>query len=52
MKKNVVKKRLKLHLNRETLRTLQQAQLQDVVGGLSVVICNTYACPTMNTRCC
>jgi hypothetical protein len=58
MKKDVLKRSLKLQLHRETLRTLEQPQLQDVVGGYYTLTCactGTFTCfctPTMQTRCC
>ena len=47
MKKNELKKNLKLTLNRETLRALENPALEEVIGG-ATVSCNL----TMCTRCC
>ena len=50
MKKNVVKKGLKLQLHRETLRTLEQPQLLDIGAGNQITTPLT-ACRGCTFRC-
>lgn len=56
MKKNA---KIRLTLNRETLRTLDPAELGAVPGGISIVLitntcynCPTHTCPTVNGGTC
>ncbi len=51
MKKNELKKNLKLTLNRETLRALESPALEEVIGGLTVSNCRSN-CTTCDSRCC
>jgi hypothetical protein len=53
MQKNKSRKNLKLSLNRETLRALNEAgQLEAVVGGLTAFTVCASNCKTCDTRCC
>jgi hypothetical protein len=52
MKKNELKRNLKLTLNRETLRALEAPALAEVAGGLTDTDCPAGSCLTCKTRCC